>query len=250
MTERAAHQEPLHTTQMRTEYARALCDTSQMARAYFPGWDAGLLVEVHTVAAWAVFAQIMERHRYTFDESAGGTYNCRRIAGSSQYSLHAYGLALDLNPSRNPHRTHTTDMPAPMVHDLEAVETVSGRLVFQWGNRWSGTTADPMHWQIGATKSELATGILDPGDDMPLNDQDIARIESAVRAVVRSELTDRTAGADGGANTGTGRAVLNGQALNGSRGSAAWTLKQIWEKTTGRSWSSLELDDDKLGPPS
>ena len=47
----------------------------------------------------------MEDWEYYFLESAGGTYNCRMIAGTQVYSLHSYGLALDLNPSKNPHKS-------------------------------------------------------------------------------------------------------------------------------------------------
>ena len=32
----------------------------------------------------------------------GGVYNYRRIAGSAQLSLHAYGAAIDLDPANNP----------------------------------------------------------------------------------------------------------------------------------------------------
>lgn len=162
---------PLSTTAMRAEYAAARCNTGEMVPYMFPGdgKDWPLYVEVHTVPAWKLFADAMTRHGYLFRESAGGTYNCRKIAGTSVYSLHSYGLALDLNPSKNPYDTSsTTDMPPAFIADVKAIVCGNGRKVFQWGGDWS-PKSDKMHFQIGATKADLATGVTSPtattGDD-------------------------------------------------------------------------------------
>lgn len=154
---------PLSTSAMRDAYTAARCDTTKMVRVNFPGegrtW--ALLVEQHTTAAWEAFAALMTSHGYLFRESAGGTYNCRVIAGTSSYSLHSYGLCIDLNPSKNPHRSPlTTDIPKAFRADVASIVTVSGRQVFQWGGEWA--TPDAMHFQIGATPSELATGLTYP----------------------------------------------------------------------------------------
>ena len=150
------------TSQLRVEYASARCNLRQMQRVKFPGdgytWD--LLVQRDTVPAWNAFAAIMRKHGYLFLESAGGTFNCRKISGSDQWSLHSYGLALDLNPSKNPHRTKKTNMSEAFRSDIKAIRTVSGEQVFAWGGDWAGTSSDPMHWQICASKTQLATGIV------------------------------------------------------------------------------------------
>jgi hypothetical protein len=98
---------------------------------------------------------------YLFRESAGGTYNCRKIAGSDAWSIHAYGLAIDLNPSKNPHRLPLThDYPAEFITTVEAIRTGNGRQVFSWGGRWS--RPDAMHWQINCSPADLNTGLVYP----------------------------------------------------------------------------------------
>lgn len=149
---------PLSSSRMRNEYSASRCRTSRMTRVVFHGYSGGLLVESRTAQAWRAFAQVMEAHDYRFRETDGGTYNCRRIAGSTSYSLHAYGLALDLNPSDNPYGTNRTDQPAAFRSSIKAI-TADGRQVFAWGGDWTGSGSDPMHWQIGATPAELSNGL-------------------------------------------------------------------------------------------
>lgn len=152
--------DPLRTSRMRTEYAVTRCDKSRMAKVSFnPG--TALWVDRATAPVWNAFSAVMKSHDYRFEESAGGTFVCRQIAGTSNFSLHAYGLALDLNPSRNPFKIPLrTDQPRAFRRDLEKIITRSGRQVFQWGGRWA--TPDAMHWQVGALRSELRTGIIAP----------------------------------------------------------------------------------------
>lgn len=160
---------PLSTTAMRSAYSAYRCNTSKMVRVVFYGYSAGLLVASPTQAAWTAFSALMKAHDYPFKEMAGGTYSCRQIAGSSSYSLHAYGLAVDLNPSKNPHRSPlTTDIPKAFRADVDKIVTKSGRQVFQWGGEWA--KPDAMHFQISATPDELATGLVFPGQPDPEED--------------------------------------------------------------------------------
>ena len=84
-------------------------------------------------------------------------YQCRRVAGSTKWSEHAYGRAIDLNPLQNPMvRGTSIDPPAGrawvrrdryligMVHARGAVRafTANG---FYWGGRWT-TLKDWMHF--------------------------------------------------------------------------------------------------------
>lgn len=151
---------------MRAAWAEWRCDTSVMVRVGFGGVDRtwNLIVADDAAPAWQAFARVMAQHRYLFRESAGGTYNCRPINGvpGNPYSLHSYGLAIDLNPSKNPQGTHITDMPPGFISDVKALRCVNGRPCFQWGGDWAGGTADPMHWQVGATPSDIASGIVEP----------------------------------------------------------------------------------------
>jgi D-alanyl-D-alanine carboxypeptidase len=110
-------------------------------------------------------------------------YNCRSIASSGSTSLHAYGLAVDIDPRHNPHRHHQvgpivfSDAPTEegrardvqagragtvftpaQVAAVEAIRTVDGLQVFRWGGRWRGSH-DAMHFEVRLTPAELARGI-------------------------------------------------------------------------------------------
>lgn len=98
---------------------------------------------------------------WNYRPKAGETfgYACRAIAGTNSYSLHAYGVADDVNSLSNPYTDRlVTDMPRDMVEAALAIRTHGGHLVWGWGGNWSGRK-DAMHWQIVASPAELATGI-------------------------------------------------------------------------------------------
>jgi hypothetical protein len=83
-------------------------------------------------------------------------FNCRPATGSSHWSLHAYGLAVDLNPLENPYvsggRTshprsrryldRSLELPG-MVHDGDIVVSAFASIGWGWGGRWS----DPIDYQ-------------------------------------------------------------------------------------------------------
>jgi LysM repeat protein len=84
-------------------------------------------------------------------------YRCRRVAGSTTWSEHAYGRAIDLNPLQNPMvRGSYLDPPGSafwvrrnryligMVHAEGAVRAFT-RNGFRWGGRWR-TLKDYMHF--------------------------------------------------------------------------------------------------------
>jgi hypothetical protein len=69
-----------------------------------------------------------------------GCYNARFIAGSTQLSNHAFGLAYDLNVPGNQRGT---------VGEIDRrVVAIFERWGFGWGGRWSWT--DPMHFELNA----------------------------------------------------------------------------------------------------
>lgn len=101
---------------------------------------------------------VLVRWGYRTRRADTGAYNCRHIAGTNRYSLHAYGIALDINWQSNPmRRPLTTDMPAGMVAEIEAIRTNSGAQVWRWGGRFS--TPDAMHFEIACAPSAIASGI-------------------------------------------------------------------------------------------
>ena len=86
------------------------------------------------------------------------SFNCRPVAGSSSWSMHAYGEAIDLNPVENPslldHNPHKADPPAGQAYLNRSpvrpgMVTASTRAVFAaygwgWGGHWSDR--DLMHF--------------------------------------------------------------------------------------------------------
>jgi hypothetical protein len=79
-------------------------------------------------------------------------FNCRPVAGTSRWSEHAYGRAIDLDPLENPYVSDgTTSHPASrryldrslrlpgMIHDGDAVVRAFAAAGWGWGGTWSGT---------------------------------------------------------------------------------------------------------------
>jgi hypothetical protein len=73
-----------------------------------------------------------------------GTYANRNIAGTNTQSLHALGLAMDINPSENPvtYNGHNiTNLP-------RGVGALAARYGIKWGGSWVGSKRDPMHFSV------------------------------------------------------------------------------------------------------
>lgn len=85
---------------------------------------------------------------------AGNTsaFNCRQVAGTSRWSEHAYGRAIDLNPLENPYVSGgTTSHPASrryldrsrhlqgMIHAGDQVVRAFASIGWGWGGSWAGT---------------------------------------------------------------------------------------------------------------
>jgi D-alanyl-D-alanine carboxypeptidase len=73
-----------------------------------------------------------------------GCYAPRRIPGSGSLSLHAWGLAIDLNTGANP--------PLGASRQDPRLVSVMERAGFTWGGRWP-TAPDPMHFELHAVPS-------------------------------------------------------------------------------------------------
>jgi len=79
-------------------------------------------------------------------------FNCRPATGSSSWSQHAYGLAIDVNPIENPYvsrgrTSHRASVPFLDRHPYRRGMAVEGGAPvrafdargWSWGGRWSGT---------------------------------------------------------------------------------------------------------------
>jgi hypothetical protein len=86
------------------------------------------------------------------DNTSG--FNCRRAVGSTTgaWSLHAYGLAIDVNPIENPYLTHGRVLPPAGRRYLDRTRLRPGMAVaggilvrsfesrgWNWGGRWTRT---------------------------------------------------------------------------------------------------------------
>ena len=152
------------TTQMRSWWTTWRCTPSKYDRVVFPGTEKykGLSVADASVPVWLAVAQIMASEPYFFEESAGGTYVCRPIGGTNSYSLHAYALALDLNPSKNPYsKPLRHNFPPTFITRMEGIRA-NGKQAIQWGGRWS--KPDAMHWQINVAPKDCVNVTWDSGE--------------------------------------------------------------------------------------
>lgn len=70
-----------------------------------------------------------------------GSYANRNIAGTNTKSLHAYGLAIDINPGANPvaYNQVITNLP-------KGVGRLAAKYGLAWGGEWNGSKKDPMHF--------------------------------------------------------------------------------------------------------
>ncbi|HEX2467856.1 MAG TPA: M15 family metallopeptidase [Solirubrobacterales bacterium] len=78
-------------------------------------------------------------------------FNCRFVAGTNRWSMHANGIAIDINPIENPYVTSSGHVSPPagepyknrsrdakgMVHRGDLVVRAFRRIGWKWGGNWS-----------------------------------------------------------------------------------------------------------------
>jgi monoamine oxidase len=179
------------TAQLQKAWSQYECAEQQMVSLrLFGKWTTP--VNPLAVDAWRALEQALASMGYPVHRA--WVYECRNIKDKAARSLHAYGLAIDIDhsgptcnvnrptPDRRAVRFSTaatkeqrcrdvqrdiadTSFTPEQVAAVEAIRTVDGHQVFAWGGRWS-TTKDTMHFQINVTPDELARGIA-PRRDRP-----------------------------------------------------------------------------------
>ncbi|RJL22110.1 M15 family metallopeptidase [Bailinhaonella thermotolerans] len=88
----------------------------------------------------------------SIDADNTSAFNCRRATGSSNWSQHAYGLAVDLNPMENPyvsadgsyaHENAKRYVKRPkqpgVIHPGDRVVKAFASIGWGWGGSWPGT---------------------------------------------------------------------------------------------------------------
>ena len=172
------------TSTLRNAWREYRCATDRMVTTrLFGKWHSP--VNPRTVDAWRALETSLAAAGY--DVHRAWVYVCRNIASKHALSLHAYGLAIDIdhanprcnvnNPTPDRGKVRFSTAPTKMercrdvqrgtadtsftpdqVAAVEAIRTIDGHQVFAWGGRWA-TTKDTMHFQINVTPQELARGI-------------------------------------------------------------------------------------------
>lgn len=177
---------PRNNAQLRRLWRDFECDETRLVRIPF-GPDS-IRVAAPAAEAFQRLAEIILRHGYEIRPVDTDSYNCRTITGGKLKSLHAYGIALDINWRTNPYRDHPgtrpprfspkptqaeraadvaaghadTDMTPAMIAEIEALTTIDGRRVFKWGGHF-GTLKDAMHFELDVGPEELERGLTPPG---------------------------------------------------------------------------------------
>lgn len=95
----------------------------------------------------------------TGDGNNTTAFVCRPTRGSSRWSQHAYGLAVDVNPFHNPYERgdlvlpelasaytdRTWERPGMILEHGSVVEAFHA-IGWGWGGDWTGRAVDPMHF--------------------------------------------------------------------------------------------------------
>lgn len=105
----------------------------------------------------------------SMEDNNTSAFNCRKVTGGSIISMHAYGLAIDVNPVMNPfvvlnREKETVDiLPSLGLDYLNRVNKRSGMAepivsIFEKEgfSKWGGSWNDPIDWQHFQTPRALA----------------------------------------------------------------------------------------------
>lgn len=86
-----------------------------------------------------LFQEIVDEGLQSKVQTYGGCFMYRPQRTGTKLSTHAWGIAIDLNPSTNTQGT-SGDMDSGVVQVFKDAG-------FEYGGDWSGTVRDPMHFQ-------------------------------------------------------------------------------------------------------
>ncbi len=136
------------TADMRRAWSDWLCANGpgQFANVKFFGKGIGG-VPAPAVDAYTALESALRATGY----QPGGAWSnkCRKIANSTRYSLHSYGVAIDIDSRENPQSVgdpYSGKIKKVHVDAVLRITNTRGRRIWQWGGHW--TTPDRMHFQL------------------------------------------------------------------------------------------------------
>lgn len=149
----------------------------------------------HQTGTDALMAVLVADHH----TANSGTYVCKYISGSDRRSFHAEGRAGDSSGYPAPMRT-VADLLVTYADALGIQEVIYDHQRWDAISRtWKdfhGTDPHTSHvhwsqnWEGATTLTETAARAILNGDDMPLTDEDVAKIVKALRPVIRDECDE------------------------------------------------------------
>ncbi len=152
----------LSTSAMRAEYHHYLCNTKGATSIIFLGRTPVRVIDIH-VEAWSAAERVLIAHGYGAASNVG-SYNCRKISGSSRYSLHAYRCAIDVDAPQNWLQGRGSTMnwsraklTKEQVLAVESIRLNNGEQAFR--NGYVFRNPDPMHFQISASREAFKSGV-------------------------------------------------------------------------------------------
>lgn len=94
----------------------------------------------------------------SMEQNFSSSFNFRFVEGISQFSLHAIGLGVDLNPMQNPQIKDSATTPPKASYNPKAAGTITPEIAqtakaqgFEWGGDWT-SLKDYMHFQMPPRK--------------------------------------------------------------------------------------------------
>lgn len=172
------------TQELRDLWARFYRREDEMRRQAFG--PALIAIAPPTADAWRALEAVFLKHDYLIRKVDTGGYADRPITDGTGPSLHAYGIAVDIDWQTNPYRKTPnkrkvlfadkptqeerarevrflradTDMTPALIADALAIKTKAGLPIFAWGGDFKASK-DAMHFQIDVSPQELAEGVDD-----------------------------------------------------------------------------------------